>query len=268
MTATAVNIRRGQKIAHCNIGGELQLTHRINAAVSIDDALPRIDPTINVASNRKNKRRDPASLEASHFRLVFLVFSTALLVSSPSAADCVCPPNSVEDSVLTADRVFEGRVVSANMRSIKSKSIEFVVAVDETIRGTPEEEHRLLTLMPAECGVPVRLGFRDMYILQPGNQHVSNCSGSGRERYEDFPMLDIAIALVDNADSDVDKVLHLLNKRFYSSYERSTVETFFELVMRIDPLGYPITRWPDRIEYRGIVVYFENGKFRNAVAQR
>lgn len=196
--------------------------------------------------------------------LIFVGF--AVMISTYAHAECVCPTNSVANSVRKADRIFSGRVVSAIYEPTKSDSIEFVVEVDETIRGTIEREYRLTTPLPGACGVSVRLGFRDMFILGPDGQSVSSCTGSGRKTYMEYPLLREAIGLVDYSDSDVGKALELLNKRFYSSFDRASIDEFFELVKRIDPSGYSVTSWADQIQYRGIVVYFKDDKFEKVGA--
>jgi len=71
----------------------------------------------------------------------------------------------------------------------------------------------------------------------------------------------IAIALVDLPLSDATGAQRLLSKQFYSSFDRATVDKFFELVEKIDPIGNGSTGMADRIEYRGIAVYFINGKY-------
>ncbi len=188
------------------------------------------------------------------------------MLSTHVYAECACPPHSVEENVRQADRIFRGQVVSANYQPTKSEFIEFVVQVDETIRGAPEKEFRLTTAMPQSCGVPVRLGFHDMFILRPDDQHVSSCSGSGRDKYHRFPFLREAIALVDYSVSEVRESVQLLNQRFHASFDRVTVEEFFELVTRIDPSGYAVTSYDDQIQYRNVVVYFKDGKFEKAGA--
>ncbi len=192
---------------------------------------------------------------------IFALLGFALLTEAYARAECECPTNSVEEAVRKADRIFQGEVVSAALGEDDSQTIEFVVEVDETIRGTTDKQYSLTTAMPDSCGVGVRLGFRDMFVLGPGEGHVSACTGSGRAPYMKYPLLATAIALVDLPISDVRSAVQLLSKRFYSSYDRATVDEFFELAARIDPTGNTATALDDRIEYRGIVVYFKDGKY-------
>ena len=196
--------------------------------------------------------------------LIFVGF--AVIISTYSYAECVCPINSIEESVRKADRIFQGRVVSAIYEPTKSDSIEFAVKVDEIIRGNLESEYRLTTSLPSTCGVSVKLAVRAMFILGPDGQSVSTCTGSGWKAYMTYPLLRGAIGLVDYTDSDVEKALGLLNKSFYSGHDRATIDEFFELVKRIDPSGYPVTSSADQIRYRGIVVYFKDDKFEKVGA--
>ena len=189
------------------------------------------------------------------------LFGIAISASDLAFADCQCPPDSVEQAIRKADRIFQGEVVSASIAGDDSQTIEFVVKVDEAIRGNPEKEYRLTTRLPESCGVSVRLGFRDMYVLGPGETSVSNCTGSGRATYKTYPLLAIAIALVDLPLSDANGAQRLLSKQFHSSYDRATVDNFFELVDKIDSAGNRSTGMADRIEYRGIVVYFTDGQY-------
>jgi len=181
-------------------------------------------------------------------------------------AECDCPPGSVEQSIRQADQIFSASVVSANYEPNESEIIEFVVRVDETIRGTPGEEYRLTTTMPGSCGIPVRLGFHDNFILQPGKLHVTSCSGSGRNKKHRLPFLKEAILLVDYSASEVTESVQLINGTFVSGTDKEPVADFFELVSRIDPAGYTVTSMADRIQYRGIVVYFKDGDFEKAGA--
>ena len=192
----------------------------------------------------------------SHVLLGFAVFAAQF-----ARADCECPPESVERAILKADRIFRGEVVSASISGDDSQTIEFVVKVDKAIRGNQEKEYRLTTRLPDSCGVSARLGFHDMYVLGPNETSVSNCTGSGRATYKTYPLLAVAIALVDLPLSDTSGAQRLLSKQFYSSYDRATVDQFFELVEKIDPIGNRSTAMSDRIEYRGIVVYFTGGKY-------
>ena len=81
-----------------------------------------------------------------------------------------------------------------------------------------------------------------------------------------YPLLATAIALVDLPVSDVSSAVRLLGKQFYSSYDRATVDEFFKIVAQIDPTGINSTGTVDRIEYRGIVVYFKDGKYEKVGA--
>ena len=95
---------------------------------------------------------------------------------------------------------------------------------------------------------------------------VSRCAGSGRATYMKFPLLATAIALVDLPVSDARGTQRLLSEQIYSSYDRATVDEFFELVERIDPTGNTATGTDDRIEYRGIAVYFKDGRYEKVEA--
>jgi len=198
--------------------------------------------------------------------LVLVVAGSAILTPMRVYADCDCPPGSVEQSIRQADQIFRASVVSANYEPNESEIIEFVVRVEETIRGTAGEEYRLTTTLPDSCGIPVRLGFHDNFILQPGNLHVTSCSGSGRDRNHRFPFLQQAVLLVDYPASEVRESVQLLNGTFPSGTDRETVVDFFEFVSRIDPAGHTVSSTADQIQYRGIVVHFRDGKFEKAGA--
>jgi len=196
-----------------------------------------------------------------HVFLSFALCGLAIVSAQFAWADCECQPGSVEQSIRMADRIFRGEVVSASIASDDSQTIEFVVKVDDAIRGNTERRYQLTTALPDSCGVSVRLGFHDMYALGPDETSVSSCTGSGRSSYMKFPLLATAIALVDLPVSDTRGAQRLLSEQFYSSYDRATVDEFFELVDRIDPTGNTATSTDDRIEYRGIAVLFTDGKY-------
>lgn len=196
-----------------------------------------------------------------HVVLSLAFFGFAILAAQVTRAECECPPGSVEQAIRDADRIFRAGVISARISEDDSRTIEFVVTVDDVIRGNPETQYRLTTEYPDSCGVSVRLGFHDMYVLGPDETSVSSCTGSGRATYMKYPLLATAIALVDLPVSDVRGAQQLLGKQFYSSYDRKTVDEFFALVERIDPTGNEAIGMADRIGYRGIAVYFNEGKF-------
>ncbi len=191
--------------------------------------------------------------------MVLFVFSGI----GPALAQCECPPNSVEQSILEAEQIFRGEIVSAKVAEDGSDTIEFVVKVDEAIRGNPDKHYRLYTGMPGSCGIPVQLGFNDMFVLGSDKLKVSNCNGSGRTPYMEYPLLATAIKLVDTPVSDARGTQRLLNEAFYGNSERALIDEFFGLVEQIDPLGIKAIRFADRIEYRGIVVLFTDGKYES-----
>lgn len=201
------------------------------------------------------------TLRQFHLLLSSAVFASAIAGQS-ARADCECPPNSVEQAILDADRIFRAEVVSAEIAE-DSQTIEFVVEVGDTIRGSPEKHYRLITALPDSCGVPVRLGFHDMYVLGPNETRVSSCTGSGRAAFWKYPLLGTAIALVDLPVADSRGAQRLLSEQFHSGYDRATVDEFFELVERIDPTGHTATGTGDRIEYRGTAVHFNDGKVKS-----
>ena len=196
-----------------------------------------------------------------HVFLSLVLFGFAVLAAQITRAECECPPESVEQAIRNADRVFQAEVISARISEDDSQAIEFVVEVDDVIRGNTDRQYQLTTAFPGSCGVSVRLGFHDMYVLGPDETSVSRCAGSGRATYMKFPLLATAIALVDLPVSDARGTQRLLSEQIYSSYDRATVDEFFELVERIDPTGNTATGTDDRIEYRGIAVYFKDGRF-------
>lgn len=182
-------------------------------------------------------------------------------MTEDSRADCECPTNSVEQAIRNAHTIFRGEVVSASLATDDSQNINFVVAVDDAIRGSAKDRYSLTTALPDSCGVPIRLGFHDLYVLEPGKSSVSSCTGSGRVTYMKYPLLATAIALVDLPVFDSGGAQRLLSKQIHSGYDRATVDEFFKLVAQIDPRGSEVKRMTDRIEYREIVVHFEDGKF-------
>jgi hypothetical protein len=191
--------------------------------------------------------------------MLLSVFSSVL----PALAECECPPDSVERSILEADQIFRGEIVLARISDDASHTIEFVVKVGDTIRGNPGKQYRLTTPAPGLCGVSVRLGFTDMFVLGPDKSEVSICNGSGRAPYMEYPLLDIAIKLVDMPVSDARGTQRLLTEEFYGEFERALLDDFFDLVEKIDPTGIKSVRSADRIEYRGIVVLFSDGVYES-----
>ena len=197
-----------------------------------------------------------------HVLLKVALFGLAVIAPHITRAECECQTGSVEEAIQNADRIFRAEVISAHISEGNSQTIDFVVKVGDAIRGNTEERYQLTTALPDSCGVSVLLGFHDMYVLAPDETSVSSCTGSGRATYMKYPLLATAIALVDLPVSDVRGAQQLLGKQFYSSYDRKTVDEFFALVERIDPNGNGSTGMADRIEYRGIAVYFKDGKYK------
>jgi hypothetical protein len=194
------------------------------------------------------------------------LFGFAVLAAQITRAECECPPESVEQAIRNADRIFQAEVISAQISEDDLQTIEFVVQVDDEIRGNTDKQYQLTTTLPGSCGVSVRLGFHDMYVLGPDETNVSSCTGSGRATYMKFPLLATAIALVDLPVSDARGAQRLLSEHFYSSYDRATIDEFFKLVERIDSPGNTATGNDDRIGYRGIAVHFKDGKYEKVEA--
>lgn len=201
-----------------------------------------------------------------HTFLSLALFGFAVLAAQITRAECECLPESVEQAIRNADQIFQAEVISAHISEDDSQTIEFVVDVDDVIRGNTETQYQLNTALPDSCGVAVRLGFHDMYVLGPDETSVSRCTGSGRATYMKFPLLATAIALVDLPASDARGAQRLLSEQFYSSFDRATVDEFFKLVERIDSTGNTATGTDDRIEYRGIAVHFKDGKYEKVEA--
>lgn len=193
--------------------------------------------------------------------LKLALFGLVFIAPQITRAECECQTGSVEDAIRNADRIFRAELISAHISEDNSQAISFVVKVDDVIRGNTEKQYQLTTGLPDSCGVSVRLGFHDMYVLGPDETSVSSCAGSGRAVYTKYPILATAIALVDLPVSDIRGAQQLLNKQFHIRYDRATVDEFFELVERIDPTGNKVTGMANRIEYRGIAVYFKDDKY-------
>ena len=196
-----------------------------------------------------------------HIILSLLCFVT--ITAQTARAECECPQGSVSQSILNAEIIFSGGIVSASISEDSTQVIDFVVQVDEAVRGIPEKQYRLTTALPDSCGVSVRIGFHDLYVLGPDQTIVSSCAGSGRAVYFKYPRLTTAIKLVDLPISDANGAAKLLRKEFCCGRDRASVEKFFELVERFDPTGNMSTGFPDRIEYRGIAVFFKKGIYES-----
>ncbi|MGB5166227.1 MAG: hypothetical protein WBN61_13280 [Woeseiaceae bacterium] len=196
-----------------------------------------------------------------HIVHILALFWLVVFGAQLALAECECPPESVEKAIRKADRIFRAEVISAQISEEDPQTIEFVVQVDEGIRGHTTPQYQLTTSLPGSCGVSIRLGFHDVYVLGPGETNVSSCKGSGRAVYMTNPSLAVAIALVDLPVSDSRGAQRLLSKHFYQSYNRATVDEFFILVEKIDSTGNTAIGYKDRIEYRGIAVHFKDGTY-------
>ena len=194
-------------------------------------------------------------------RFRFLLIGFAVFWVPPGYAECECPPDSLVQAISNADRVFQGRIVSAQLSEDDTDTIEFVVEVVDPVRGSLDTEYRLTTQRPGSCGVSVRLGFHDMFVLSPVSSAVSRCGGSGRAANMARPLLALAIELVDLPELDARGAQALLRKGLYSNFSREILDEFFDLVEKIDPRGDVPTRLDDRIEYRGIILFFVDGKY-------
>ena len=217
--------------------------------------------------NRRGSRTADELGEAKELKsilfLCFVILLYGVVAFRPAWAECECPPDSVSQSILQAEQVFRGVIVSAEVVGDGSQMIEFTVVVDETIRGNPEAQYRLTTAMPDSCGVTIRLGFRDLFLLGSDDSRVTRCDGSGRMTSNEYPFLSLAIKLVDLPVSDARSARQLLTEELYSSFERPKMDEFFDLVEKIDPTGIKTTRAVDKIEYRGIAVLFTDGKYES-----
>ena len=190
-----------------------------------------------------------------------LLLAIAFLFAPAAYAECECPPDSQVEAILNADRIFRGRVVSAQLSENDPNTIEFVVAVTGAIRGSPEPEYQLTTEIPGRCGVTVRIDFHDVFVLSPGRSDVSRCRGSGRATHRENPLLVAAIELVDLPGGDAQSVKELLSKRLYADFSRERMDDFFDLVEKLDRVGEVPIRLDDRIEYRGVILHFVDDKY-------
>lgn len=198
----------------------------------------------------------------TRYEVLCACFAITAIFSAPVAyADCECPPDSLVKAIADADRIFRGRVVSAKLSEDDTNTIEFVVEVAAAIRGSLDPDYRLTTEVPSLCGVSVRIGFSDVFVLSPGSSDVSRCRGSGRATHMQSPLLVAAIELVDLPELDARGAQELLSKRLYSDFSREIMDDFFDLVEKLDPGGDVPTRLDDRIEYRGVILHFVDQKY-------
>lgn len=195
-------------------------------------------------------------------KALVLMFAALSAATSQSVyAECECTTASIVDSVRQADRVFYGVVRAARIVDEKGGQIEFVVSVETPIRGTVDDDITLYSPLPASCGIPIRLGFYNLFVLSAGSQLVRPCSGSDRNTYRELPLLQLAVTLVEKAETEPSEVLRSLGKQLYSGYDRKEIEEFFELVERIDTSGHSASYRTDRIVYRGIAIVFKDGNY-------
>ncbi len=191
----------------------------------------------------------------------FLLIAVLLLGAVPALADCECPAGSLEQAIRKAETIIRGEIVSA--RLLGATVIEFDVQVNDAVRGNPESEYRLTTPMPGACGVAVRLGFNDLFVLDDAKHSVSTCNGSGRANSKKYVFLSTAIRLVDLPVSDARGAERLISQRFNPGFGRAEIDAFFEFVEKIDPLSSSALHSDSKIEYRGIALRFVDGRFDN-----
>jgi len=141
------------------------------------------------------------------------------------------------------------------------RKIRFSLEVLESIRGNPPATLNLVTPLPEDCGIPITIGFGDLYIVRHNQREVTTCSASGRAVAMENHYLLPALYLVEYAGNDRNKAISSLQRFFYRSYPRDRVLEFFDLVDLLDQSASVIRR-DDSISYRGIVFEFEDEKLK------
>lgn len=187
-----------------------------------------------------------------------ILFANASIAGEARA--CACADDSIEDSVRTADRIFEGRVLSAHVSDSKPEVIRFVVEVREGLRGEAGERVSLETTLPEHCGIEIRPGFHDLYVLHTGESTVDSCSGSGRVASERVPLLSFAVALTSYGEGQSGRAIAFLRRAFYVDYPRDELDRFFALVERIDPAGRHVARDGVSARFGDVRFTFRNDK--------
>ncbi len=192
--------------------------------------------------------------------IVFTIVLAATLAANSTFAECNCPPGSADQAIRDADRVFHARVVSAGLSNDVPPRIEFTVAVSRSIRGNNDDQYRLTTALPDACGINIRLGFSDVYVLRSDDTHVSPCTANGRSYSMQHPFMSTAIALVDLPIADIQGAQKLLRDALPKGYDRRYVDQFFFFAERIDPTQNKVIILEGYTEYRGVKVHIVDGK--------
>ena len=193
---------------------------------------------------------------------LFAVFLAGTAGADAVSPDCRCPPGSIEEGVRSAGKIFTGRIVEA---TFDGTVVEFTVEIDERFRGWVWKRQKLRTAGPDDCGVPVFVGYSDLFVVPADSKTVQTCTGSGRNVGDDYRQLSTAIAVVELADTDVARVVEHLNKSYVpAGLTRTEMDEFFDLVERLDP-ARPLSRLDDRVRYSGIVFVFRDGSLDRVV---
>src|SRR5690606_4814293 len=123
---------------------------------------------------------------------------------------------------------------------LEQDAVRFVVRVDDNLRGPTQHELALTTPRPGACGARIRLGVRDLFVLQPGEQSVSMCMGTGvadRSRSDDpYRDLALAVTLVSYAENDLAKAKAFVRGEL-RYFDRDRMSRLFELAGKIDRHG-------------------------------
>ena len=201
-----------------------------------------------------------ASIQRLVVSLAIALAGTA--VADPMSADCRCPPGSIEEGVRSAGKIFTGQIVEA---TFTGTTVEFTVEVDERFRGWVGKRQELRTAAPDNCGVPVFLGYSDLFVVPAGSKTVQTCTGSGRKAGDVYWQLSAAIAVVEFAGRDVARAVERLNRYLVpGGYTRTEMDSFFDLVGRLDPVR-SMTRLDDRVELSGLVFVFRDDRLDREV---
>ena len=177
------------------------------------------------------------------------------------AAACGCDEEAVARHLRSADWAFRARVLRAKITGSPIRRIQFTLELLEPIRGHPPATIDLYTTLPENCGIPITLGFSDLYVVKRNQRVVTACSASGRAVAMENHYLLPSLYLYELADTDRDKAVTSLQRFFYRSYPKKNILEFFEQLEVLDQSG-AVIKSDNSISYRGIVFEFEDDKLK------
>ncbi len=177
---------------------------------------------------------------------------------------CSCDRDEILDQIRTAETIFYGRIVEAQMESAASEHIQLTVELTDPIRGLRTGSISIATTLPHNCGIPAEIGEQSLFVVPDIDKPVTRCSGSSLPYdFEGSYELVCALITISYVNDDPSIVKDWLKKRICrGSSTREDMQDYFDVLEELDPSTIMIYT-DNEVIYRNLVFVFKDDRLES-----